>query len=189
MIGCSAERIRFIRHRLIPANRDSEKLIEGVRNLGFGLRLAMVVALCGCARLPPTSAVTIPPIPAGMARVWLYRADLPYVAQERPYVRMNGAVVGISEDGGAFYRDVAPGEYYVIADSYGTDVNQFPHIALVPGQTAYLQVFGWDYWASGGGGTEQGGGGDWRRPTFYVRLMPNNIGAQAVAGLPFDGGS
>jgi hypothetical protein len=161
------------------------RLLAAVPNPRFGLLLTLVVALCGCARLPPASAVTIPPITLGMARVWLYRADLPYVAQERAYVRMNGAVVGISEDGGAFYRDVAPGEYYVTVDSYGTDINQFPHIALVPGQTAYLQVFGWDYWASGGGGTEQGGGGDWRRPTFYVWLMPNNVGAPAVAGLPF----
>jgi hypothetical protein len=141
--------------------------------------IGLLVALCGCARLPPTSAVTIPPIPPGMSRVWFYREDLPYVARERPYVRMNGAVVGISEDGGAFYRDVAPGEYYVTVDSYGVDINQFPHIALVPGQNGYLQVIGSRWWASGSGGR------DWARPTFYVWVMPNNVGQQAVARSPF----
>ena len=87
--------------------------------------LAVFVVLCGCARLPPTGAVSIPPIPAGAARVWFYREDAPYISQARPYVRMNGAVVGISEDGGAFYRDVPPGQYYVTADSYGVIRNEF----------------------------------------------------------------
>jgi hypothetical protein len=140
--------------------------------------VGVLVALCGCARLPPTSAVTIPPITPGMARVWFYREDLPNVAQQRPYVRMNAAVVGISEDGGAFYRDVAPGEYYVTVDSYGVDVNQFPYLALVPGQTVYLQVLGSTYWASGGATP-------WLRPTFYVWVMPNDVGGPAVAALPF----
>jgi len=141
--------------------------------------IGVLVALCGCAKLPPTSAVTIPPIPPGLARVWFYREDLPYVVRQRPYVRMNGAVVGISEDGGAFYRDVPPGQYYVTVDSYGTDINQFPYIALVPGQTAYLQVLGSRYWESGGRRR------DWERPTFYVWLMPNDVGSPAVARSPF----
>jgi hypothetical protein len=144
----------------------------------------LVLALAGCTSLP-TSVATIPPVPPGMARVWFYRVDMPYVAQERPYVRMNGAVVGISEDGGAFYRDVAPGQYYVTVDSYGEDINQFPHIGLVTGQTVYLQVIGSKYWASGGGGAETGGGGGWERPTFYVWVMPNDIGGAAVARTPF----
>jgi hypothetical protein len=144
--------------------------------------IGFFVALSGCAPMPPTSAVTIPPIPAGMARVWFYREDLPQIAWQRPYVRMNGAVVGISEDGGAFYRDVAPGQYYVTVDSYGEDINQFPYIAPVAGQTVYLQVIGSKYWASGGA-TE------WSRPTFYVWVMPNDIGGPAVARSPFYPGS
>jgi hypothetical protein len=143
--------------------------------------IGLLVALCGCAALPPTSAASIPPIQAGMARVWFYREDAPYVTQARPYVRMNDAIVGISEDGGAFYRDVPPGEYYVTVDSYGVDINQFPHIVVVPGQTVYLQVIGSRYWASGGGSRGSG----WERPTFYVWLMPNDIGGSAVARSPF----
>lgn len=142
--------------------------------LGF-----LLVALGGCTSLPPTSAVSIPPIRADMARVWFYREDAPYITQARPYVRMNGAIVGISEDGGAFYRDVPPGEYYVTVDSYGTDINQFPHVILVPGETEYLQVIGSRYWASGSASTT------WTRPTFYVWLMPNDIGGPAVARSPF----
>jgi hypothetical protein len=137
-----------------------------------------MLALSGCALPPPTGAAQIPPIPAGMARVWFYREDMPTETPQRPYVRMNGAIIAISEDGGAFYRDVPPGQYYVTVDTYGVDMNQFPRIALVPGQTVYLQVIGSKYWASGDAP-------QWERPTFYVWLMPNDIGGPAVARSPF----
>lgn len=139
----------------------------------------LLVALTGCASLPTVSAAQIPPIPAGTARVWFYREDMPYEAPQRPYVRMNGAIVAISEDGGAFYRDVAPGEYYVTVDSWGVDINQFPHVALVPGQTIYLQIIGSKWWASGSASTL------WARPTFYVWLMPNDVGAPGVQRSQF----
>jgi hypothetical protein len=154
------------------------KWIEAVRMPRSGLLLMMMVALCACARLPPTGAVSIPPIPAGMARVWFYREDMPTETPQRPYVRMNGAVIGISEDGGAFYRDVPPGEYYVTVDSYGVDINQFPRVVLVAGQTVFLQVFGSKSWASVDAA-------EWERPTFYVWVMPNDVGAPAVARSPF----
>ena len=156
-------------------------ILRRIRSAGI---IVFLLATSACAKLPQTSAVAIPPLRPDLARVWFYRIDAPHITQARPYVRMNGAIVGISEDGGAFYRDVQPGEYYVTADSYGVDINQFPHIALVPGQTAYLQVIGSRYWASGGGGGDRGGS-DWERPTFYVWLMPNDIGGPAVARSPF----
>jgi hypothetical protein len=141
--------------------------------------LALVFALMGCAAPPPTGSVAIRGLAPGLARVWFYRIDLPYVALERPYVRMNGAIVGISEPGGAFYRDVAPGTYYVTVDSYGRDVNQFPEIAVVAGRTVYLQVIGSRYWASGGASA------NYLRPTFYVWLMPPEVAAPQVAQSPF----
>jgi hypothetical protein len=135
----------------------------------------LLVLLGGCALLPTVSAAQIPPVPPGMARVWFYRTDAPYITRARPYVRMNGAVIGISEDGGAFYRDVAPGQYDVTADSYGVDVNQFPHVVLVPGETMYFQIFGSYSWASGGSGRD-----DWTRPTFYVRAEPAEVAGPAI---------
>jgi hypothetical protein len=155
------------------------------RRIGAWRRLlsaALFALLAGCSAVgapPPTASVAIPPVSPGMARVWFYRIDQPYVALGRPYVRMNGAVVGISEPGGAFYRDVAPGEYYATVDSWGTDINQFPHIAVVSGQTVYLQVIGSKYWASGNASA------NWARPTYYVWLMPPEVGAAEVARSPF----
>jgi hypothetical protein len=142
--------------------------------------IGFFVGLCGSVPMPPTSAAVIPTVPAGMARVWFYREDTPYETPQRPYVRMNGTIVAISEDGGAFYRDVPPGQYDVTVDSYGEDINQFPHIALVAGQTVYLQIIGSKWWASGGGASQ-----NWARPTFYVWVMPNDIGGPAVAHSQF----
>ena len=141
--------------------------------------LVLALGIGGCAGPPPAGGVAVPPPSPGMARVWFYRLDQPYVALERPYVRMNGAIVGISEPGGAFYRDVAPGTYYVTVDSYGRDVNQFPQVALATGQTVYLQIIGSRYWASGGASA------NYLRPTFYVWLMPAAVAAPQVARSPF----
>jgi hypothetical protein len=142
--------------------------------------VAAFAALGACVSQPTTGSVTIPKIPAGMARAWFYREDLPYNGLDRPYVRMNHAVVGISELGGAFYRDVSPGEYYVTIESYRSFINQFPHVDLMPGETAYFQVF------------EVGGGvGPWRnyaRPSFYVWVMPAAIAGPAVARSLFYAG-
>jgi hypothetical protein len=53
---------------------------------------------------------------------------------------MNGAIVGISERDHAFYRDALAGLYHVSVESYGRDLFQFRHAALVPGQQAYVKI-------------------------------------------------
>jgi hypothetical protein len=53
---------------------------------------------------------------------------------------MNGAIVGISEQGYVFYRDVLAGLYHVSVESYGRDLSQFRDVALVPGQQAYVKI-------------------------------------------------
>jgi hypothetical protein len=151
-----------------------------MRRLRSFATLALFAALCACAPQAQTDSVAIPKIPAGLGRAWFYREDLPYSGFDRPYVRMNGAVVGISELGGAFYRDVSPGEYYVTVDSYRHFINQFPHVNLLPGETVYFQIF------------EVGGGASaWKnyaRPSFYVWTMPATIAGSAVARSVFYAG-
>jgi hypothetical protein len=143
---------------------------------------APLLAAAGCAQLPPTSAVAIPPIPAGQARLWIYRNDGPYDPQATPYVRLNGQVAGVSEPNGAFYRDVAPGHYLVSVDSYGRDVNQFAEADLTAGQVAYVQVQSLRRQVGGGeSGTS--------RDTFYTRLISVEDGRAVVANTPYYGGS
>ena len=71
---------------------------------------------------PPTAWVTIPPIPAGEARVWFYRPIDAYDSMATPYIRMNDTIVAVSMPEGASYRDVPPGPYHITVDSYGKEL-------------------------------------------------------------------
>jgi hypothetical protein len=145
----------------------------------------VLLATAGWAWPPPTASIAVPPVPRGEARVWFYRDLEPYETLARPYIRMNGGVVGISEPGGAFYRDVSPGLYHVAVDSYGRDFNQFKDVLLVPGQEVYVKIVSLRDWVQGGGG---GRGGGYARNTFYVWLMPTEAARWDVGRTPFFGG-
>ena len=96
--------------------------------------------LVSCSQFPPVSAVDLRSIPPGSARIWFYRVYDPTESKGRPYIYMNGTIVGISEQGYAFYRDVLAGLYHVSVESYGRDLFQFRDVALVPGQQAYVKI-------------------------------------------------
>jgi hypothetical protein len=147
--------------------------------------MVLLLAFLGWVQAPqPGLAATAGP-PPGYARIWVYRYYEPYVSLATPYVRFNGRIVGVSEPGAAFYRDVPPGEYYVTVDSEGRDVNQFAHIAVVPGQTVYIEVEVSKYWDCGGGIKGDG----WCRDTFYTREQSPQVGAAAIASLqPYSSG-
>jgi hypothetical protein len=144
---------------------------------------AVLLVAASCVQLPQTSSVAIPPVPSGAARVWFYRDYEPHETLARPYVRLNQQVVGISEPGGAFYRDVAPAHYSITVDSAGRDVNQFAEADLATGQEAYAKVLSLRSWLDDE--CMAWGGCD----TFYVRLMPAEAARGAIAASPFYGGS
>jgi hypothetical protein len=90
---------------------------------------------------------------------------------------MNGAIVGISEQGYAFYRDVLPGLYYVSVESYGRDLFQFRDVALVPGQQAYVKILSLRSWVESGR--------NFSRDTFYVLIIPPTFAQAEVSHYPF----
>jgi hypothetical protein len=140
-----------------------------------GVRAALLL----WSLLSPALGAAIPAgPPPGYARIWIYRLDEPYVSLARPYVRFNSRIVGISELGGAFYRDVAPGKYDVTVDSAGRDVNQFVDVELAAGQQVYIEVQVLRYWDCGGPDSD---GDEWCQPTFYTRLQFPRVGAAAIA--------
>src|ERR1700719_4748611 len=93
-----------------------------------------------CAQTPPAAASTISPVPPNQARIWFYRDLNPYDSLATPFVRLNGAAIGVSQPGGAFYRDVPPGHYHISADSYLDDPNQDRDVDLAPRQEIYAKV-------------------------------------------------
>ena len=160
--------------------------ITSWRRLGRACALIPLLAATACVQLPPpTDSVTIPPIPAGEARVWFYRPIDAYDSMATPYIRMNEAIVGVSQIGGASYRDVVPGQYLVTVDSYLTAPEQTRNVYLFPGQQAYFKVLCLRNWIAGGGGRNDSG---YQRDTFYVWQIPPEIAQGDVARSQFYGG-
>jgi len=146
----------------------------------------LLLAIVGCAPLPPTAAVAVPPIPGGEARAWFYRDPGPYDCVGTPYIRMNEAIVAVSQIGGASYRDVLPGQYLVRTDNYLGDFNSTRQAYLFPGQQAYFKILCLTNWIEGGGGRNNNG---YSRNTFYVWEIPPEIAQGDVARSQFYGGS
>jgi hypothetical protein len=153
------------------------------RVLLVGVMFAILATACGCAQTPTTAEAIIPPIPAGEARVWFYREFIPSESLNMTAVSMNGAPVGYSQLGGAFYRDVLPGQYYVAVDSFGTDFNQSANIALVPGQEAYIRIESLRSWSTYGERNSIG------RDTFYARPILPQIARVEITRSTYEGGS
>jgi hypothetical protein len=129
--------------------------------------IALVLLLCGCMpAVPPPSAAPASALAPGAVRIWLYREYEPFDSLARPFVRMNGEVVGISEPGGAFFRDVPPGAYTLTVDTVGHDVNQFVTVAAAAGQTVFVKIESSKLWESDLNYTAD---------TFYTRLVPPEI--------------
>ncbi|HVH77255.1 MAG TPA: hypothetical protein VM755_20250 [Stellaceae bacterium] len=134
----------------------------------------LFAALFGCAAPVPRAGIAvIAGVPAGAARLWIYRDYEPYETLARPYVRFNGRVVGVSEPGGSFYRDVPPGPYRVTVDTVGRDVNQFATVILAAGQTGFIKIESSKLWLSDL---------SYRADTFYTRLMPSGLAEEEVKG-------
>jgi hypothetical protein len=142
-----------------------------------------LLVLAGCSQVPPTSSAVIPPVPAGAARIWIYRNEGTYGSHDRPYFRLNDQVAGISEPDGAFYRDVPPGHYTVSVDSYGVPYpNQFAQVDLAAGQEVFVKVLST---------RERVGGGDNNaaRTLFFTEPYPADAARPAIANTPFYGTS
>ena len=148
---------------------------------------AALLVMMRPAPAPAETQSVLPPIPPGQARIWFYREMDPQHTMGRPYLRLNGAIVAISEPGGSFYRDVPPGHYHVTVDSYGVDQNQDRDVDLAPGQQVFAKVVSNDQWIDFGGGSDMGGS-SFHRDTFYVWTMPPQTAAAELPQTRYFGG-
>jgi hypothetical protein len=145
-------------------------------------QLALLLATAGCAQPAPTAAVTVPPVPAGEGRIWVYRNYEPYAGKGLPAVGLNGGTVGVAELGGAFYRNVPPGHYTVSVETTGRDFNQMASLDVAAGQEAFVRIVSNPEWVSGGDTFT------YERPTFYAWPIPADAARADVARLSFYGG-
>jgi hypothetical protein len=142
-----------------------------------------LLAMTACAQPAPTAAAPIPPIPAGEARIWVYRTYEPYADHGLPAVYANGGTIGWAQLGAAFYRDLAPGHYHMTVQSNGVDFNQSSDLDLAAGQQAYIRIVSLPSWVEGGFRRS------YERPTYYAWLILPQVAAAEIAPLAFNGGS
>jgi len=155
------------------------------RRLAGALGFILLLPMAACARPPSAASYMATPIPPGMARIWFYRDMNPNDIMATPYVRLNGAVAGVSEPGGAFYRDVPPGHYHIHVDSYIDDPHNDRDVDLPRGAESYAKVLPLNNQVQGGGGEVSGG---YRRNVFVVWLYPPDAARAAVARSYFQAG-
>jgi hypothetical protein len=137
----------------------------------------LLVAMAGCAQPPPAAPYLATPVASGMARIWFYRDMNPNDILATPYVRLNGTIAGVSEPGGAFYRDVPPGRYRISTDSYYDDLHLDRDVDVAPGAEVYARVVPLENTVQGGGVT----GGGYRRNNYYMWLYPPEAARPAIA--------
>jgi hypothetical protein len=140
----------------------------------------VLLFLASCAQLPPVAVVSLPAVTAGNARVWFYRVYDPTESKGRPYIYMSDAIVGISEQGYAFYRDVPAGSYHITVESYGRDLYQFQDVVLASGQQEYVKILSLRSWVE----SQR----NFSRDTFYVAIIPPQFAQVEISQYPFLGG-
>jgi hypothetical protein len=144
----------------------------------------LLLAIAGCAQLPTTAASAIPPVPPQEARIWFYRDLNPHEGMGTPYIRLDGVIAGIAQQGGAFYRDVPAGQHRIAVDSYINDGNQWRDVAVAPGGEIFAKIVPLDNYEEGGGEFSSG----YHRDVFYLWLYPPAAARPAIAGSAFYGG-
>lgn len=143
----------------------------------------MLLAMAGCAQPPPAAPYLATPVAPGTARIWFYRDPNPYETLATPYIRLNGVVAGVSEPGGAFYRDVPPGHYRISADSYYSDPTMDRDVDVAPGGEVYAKVLPLDHSVLGGGVSGTG----YHRNNYVVWLYPPEAARPAIAHSYIEG--
>ena len=105
--------------------------------------LSIVLLLAACMPLAQQGRLLtgpLPPVPPGMARLVLYRPLEYYTTNAMTMAYLNGTPVGITQNGGVFYRDVEPGQYNISVDSLGLWPNQFKSVVVGPGNVVYARI-------------------------------------------------
>lgn len=135
----------------------------------------LVGGFSASAQTPPPAGVM--PVPSPIARIWFYRDLDPYESLAEPYLRSDGAVIGVSVPGAALYLDLPPGRHRLSVDSYINDKYQTIDIDAVPGREVFVKVVPNNNYVEGGG--EFSGG--YHRNSYVLWLYPPEVGRAAIA--------
>jgi len=140
------------------------------------LPAALLLALAACA---PAPSATVPagPAPSGQARLWFYRNYEPSVSFNIANIDLNGArIASVPAYGPAIFRDIAPGQYHIIAEGLVNDEHQGADVNLLPGEERYFMI--------GDDPIEIGDLSVYQRDVFYVRPVTPEVARAQIAANP-----
>jgi hypothetical protein len=175
-LGCAAAVI-------LQAARGEEKGQSGMASaprpsnwLLWASGLLLILVGCAGAGGSAQVAATAPPVPAGQARIWFYRAWEPSESLNLANVEVNDTYFGSVANGSAFYRDVTPGRYHIAPASFIPNSRQDTNVELAPGQQAYVKIVSLSAWGSGNTAAR-----DIDRDAFWAWLIPPQIAQSEMA--------
>jgi hypothetical protein len=138
---------------------------------------ALLLITTGCAARAP---VTETPLPAGQGRIWVYRIWLPSESLNLANIDVNGVYFGSVENGGVFYRDVPPGTYHIVPESWAhnpsTTPQQDTNVAVAPGQQVYIKIVDLTSWAVSVSVSRT-----FQRDAFWAYLIPPQVAQAEIA--------
>jgi hypothetical protein len=135
--------------------------------------------LIAAAWAPATAQISVaapPPVVPGQARIWLYRSLEPYGSLNLARIDVNGSYFADVGNGSALYRDVPPGHYRIVPESFGRDINQDKDVNLASGQQLYVKIVSLEDW-----GVSVSGSRSIRRDTFYAWLISPDVAQVEIA--------
>jgi hypothetical protein len=104
------------------------------------LLAALLLVACAAPRGPGETAalaVRVLEPPPGLARIFFYRTENPFLIALEPEVVVNGRAVGRSVHGQAFYRDAKPGRYEIFLAG---DTDNVVRFSAAPGERIYVKT-------------------------------------------------
>ena len=145
------------------------------------LVLLLVLAAAGCASPPTFDQVgaTLPPIPTGEARIFVYRDYEPYQSLSWVPVFFNGATIGAVGPGHVLMRDVPPGTYKIEPKSEGLWPDQAKTVRIAAGDSVFAKVASF-------AGLNATGSGDELEATFVVVLVDPVAARREIGTLWYD---
>lgn len=146
-------------------------------------RLVLLLALvaAGCASLPTfdQASARLPPIPAGEARIFVYRDYEPYQSLSWVPVFFNRATIGAVGPGHVLMRDVPPGTYTIEPKSEGLWPDQAKSVRVAAGDTVYAKIESFN-------GLEATGSSDELQTTFVAVLVDPIAARREIGPLWYD---
>ena len=95
-------------------------------------------------------------------------------------IDVNGVYFGSVENGGMFYRDVPPGTYHIVPESWAhnpsTTPTQDANVAVAPGQQVYIKIVDLTSWAVSVSASRTS-----RRDAFWAYLIPPQVAQAEIA--------